>query len=119
MVRSERSTIIHTDRAWWTVADAAKLLRVNKNTLYKACADNDFPHKKWSNGYISIPAEAMGLTPTPVVIRGIEGTEVIEQLELPFPTPVIPVRVYRNTGRPVRMGDYEVGLSHNRKWRNA
>lgn len=111
-------TVIRTDRAWWTVGDAAKLLRVNVNTLYQACARDDFPHNRWDNGYISIPAEAMGLTPNPPSFRGYEGPEVVGQLELPFPTPVIPVRVYRNTGRPVRVGAYEVALSHGRTWRN-
>lgn len=110
--------IIYTDRPWWTVGDAAKLLRVNVNTLYAACAAEDFPHKRWANGYISIPAEAMGLTPKPVIIEGYNDTEVRGQLELPFPTPVMPVRVYRNSGIPVRLGDYELALSHNRTWRN-
>ncbi len=109
----------YTDRPWWTVGDAAKLLRVNVNTLYQACAREDFPHNRWDNGYISIPAEAMGLTPIPVAIRGVEGPEVIGQLELPFDKPIMPIKVYRNTGRPVRVGDYELSLSINRRWRNA
>lgn len=111
--------VIHTDRAWWSVGDAAKLLRVNVNTLYQACARGDFPHERWENGYISIPAEAMGLTPPKVIIEGYNDVEVKGQLELPFDKPIIPIRVYRNTGRPVRFGDYELSLSHNRTWRNA
>lgn len=108
----------HTDRPWWTVKDAAALLRVNINSLYRAIAANDFPHQRWPNGYISIPAEALGLKPEPIVIKGYNDSEVIGQLELPYPVPVIPVRTYRNSGRPVRMGDFELGLSHNRIWRN-
>lgn len=107
-----------TDRPWWTVKDAAKVLRVNPNTLYRACMSGDFPHNRWGNGYISIPAEALGMKPDPIVIKGYNDTETVGQLELPFPTPVMPVRVYRNTGLPVRLGDYELALSHNRRWRN-
>lgn len=109
---------IYTDRAWWSVADAARMLRVNVNTLYQACAAEDFPHERWENGYISIPAEAMGLTPKPIIIEGYNDTEVKGQLELPFEKPIIPVRVYRNTGQRIGIGDYELALSHNRKWRN-
>ena len=50
-----------THRRWWTVADAARLLRVHTDTLYDACASGGFPHERW-DGTIRIPCEALRMT---------------------------------------------------------
>jgi len=88
----------HTDRAWWTVEDAALLLRVNVHTLYRAVQRNDFPHQRIGK-YIKIPAEALLLTPLPdPVIRRVFPTREV-QLELPLDPPPVPVRLYRDGTR--------------------
>lgn len=110
--------IRYTDRAWWTVEDAAQLLRVHRETLYDACASGDFPHIRVGR-YIKIPAEALLLTPRPD--PALETAKVRDehagQLAFEFDVPIIPVRRYRNTGEQVRIGDYETRLS-KKKWRN-
>lgn len=99
----------YTDRAWWTVDDAAQLLRVNRKTLYDACAAGDFPHDR-IGPYIKIPAEALMLTVRPQTqTRTYHVTDDPWQLELPL-GPIVPVRRYRN-GEVRRIGDYEVHLS--------
>ena len=112
-----------TDRAWFTVEDAARLLRVRRNTLYDACRRGDFPCSRWggSDGTwnIRIPAEALLLTPRVSTYSRNWHQDAIrepEQLSFDFEPPLIPVRLYRN-GEPRNVGDYETGLS-KKKWRN-
>lgn len=111
----------YTDRPWWTVEDAARLLRVNVHTLYRACAADDFPHKRHSFG-IRIPCEALLLTPKPETYsRNYHVADLAdpEQLAFDYGAPLIPVRTYRNSDQPVRPGDYELALSAGRRWRNS
>lgn len=90
---------MQTDRPWWTVDDAARLLRVNKHTLYRACAADDFPHVKHSYG-IRIPAEALGFTVNPATkSRTYHVTDDVEQLALDL-GPIVPVRLFRD-GTPI------------------
>jgi excisionase family DNA binding protein len=105
----------YTDRPWWTVEDAAKLLRVNVHTLYRAVARNDFPHQK-IGPYIKIPAEALLLTPLPdPIVQRVLRTQVKdEQLELPLDPPPVPVRLYRD-GSPIRPWGYEDALWRTNK----
>ena|SRR5690349_16109472 len=110
-------SILYTDRAWWSVEDAAKLLRVNIHTLYRACAADDFPHKR-VGPYIKIPAEALRLTVLPSTQSRNWHLEDSAQLAFEFDVPLIPIRRYRNDGPRIRFGDYEVQLSTARKWRN-
>jgi len=86
-----------TDRPWWTVEDAARLLRVHTDTLYDACASGDFPHKK-VGVYIRIPAEALRLRVRPSTkTRTYHVTDDVLQLALPLdPNCLVPVRRFRN-----------------------
>lgn len=105
-----------TDRAWWTVEDAARLLRIRRNTLYDACASGDFPAKKVGM-YWRIPAEALLLTPrVDTRSRNWHVEADSSQLEFIFDPPLIPIRRYRN-GERRTVGDYEASLS-KKKWRN-
>lgn len=87
----------YTDQAWWTVEDAARLLRVNRKTLYDACKEDDFPHQRlgW---YIRIPAEALGMRVRPETkSRTYHVTDDHMQYELPLdPACLIPVKRFRN-----------------------
>lgn len=105
----------YTHRAWWTVDDAARLLRVNRKTLYDACGHDDFPHIK-VGPYLRIPCEALRLTLHPSVKeRTYNIKEDADQLELPLdPACLIPVRRYRNTREIIKAWDYEKTL-----WRTA
>lgn len=49
---------------------AARVLRVNLNTLYRALRDNDVPHIKIGRDY-RIPLEFLGVTPEPVLVRSL------------------------------------------------
>lgn len=119
-------TVRWTDRAWFTVEDAAKILRVRRNTLYDACASGDFPCSRWggSDGswFIRIPAEALLLTPRPETHSRnwhVEDFgEHYNQYVFHFDVPIIPVRRYRNTREIIKTGDYECSLSTGRRWRN-
>lgn len=97
-----------TDRPWWTIADAARLLRVAPNTLYNACASGDFPAKK-VGPYWRIPCEAMRMRPLPTTrSRTHHITDDAEQLELDL-GPIIPIKLYRN-GEVKKVWDYEAAL---------
>lgn len=112
-----------THRRWWTVADAARLLRVHTDTLYDAIRAGDFPHERWE-GLIRIPCEALGMThiPDPETLAIQRKARLLsaalpdpDQLALPLdPLCLVPVRRYRN-GERKRAHDYESALwSHNR-----
>ena len=102
-----------THRRWWTVADAAQVLRVYPETLYDACRAGDFPHERW-NGQIRIPCEALRMTYVPDaaterIMRnfGAQALEDCDQLFLPLdPACLIPARRYRN-GERKDAWDYE------------
>ena len=94
----------YTDRSWWTVEDAANLLRVNIHTLYRAVAANDFPHSR-VGPYIRIPCEALLLTPHPSTRSRNYHLEDDGQLAFEFDVPLVPVRLYRNSSEPVRSRD--------------
>ena len=102
----------YTDRPWWTVADASRLLRVHTDTLYDACRSGDFPHK-YVGPYIRIPCEALRLRLHPSVKARTYNVGDADQLELPLdPACLIPVRRWRNTGEVIKSWDYEL-----RPWR--
>ncbi len=112
-----------THRRWWTVADAAQLLRVHTDTLYDAIRADDFPHQRW-DGLIRIPCEALRMTyvPDPETLaltrRWAASTANLpdpEQLALPLdPACLVPVRRYRN-GERKYANDYERKLwGHNK-----
>lgn len=56
--------------------DAARVLRVNINSLYRALRTNEVPHIRIGRDY-RIPLEFLGITPEPVVVyspnNGIVG----------------------------------------------
>jgi hypothetical protein len=105
-----------THRRWWTVADAAQVLRVHVETLYDACRADAFPHERWS-GQIRIPCEALRMTYVPdAATQHLARTMAsqplgdVDQLELPLdPSCLIPARTYRN-GDKHRPWDYEARL---------
>ena len=99
-----------TDRPWWTVDDAARLLRVNRKTLYDACNAGDFPSKRVGR-HIRIPAEALRLRPRPETrSRTYHVTDEPMQLELPLdPACLVPVRMFRNGGK-IEPWHYEQSL---------
>lgn len=113
-----------THRRWWTVADAAQILRVHTDTLYDACASGDFPHERW-DGLIRIPCEALRMNYVPdretlALTRRLSSTgrysvPDYDQLELPLdPACLIPAKLYRNGERKYPHA-YERALwGHNR-----
>lgn len=110
-----------THKRWWTVADAARLLRVHTDTLYDAVRNDDFPHERWG-AEIRIPCEALRMTyvPSPDLValaRRIDtSTDDFDQLALPLdPSCLVPTtKRYRN-GERKEAHDYERRLwSHNR-----
>jgi hypothetical protein len=110
-----------THRRWWTVADAAQVLRVHPETLYDACRVGDFPHQRWS-GQIRIPCEALRMTYVPDaatahLARTMNSQPLgdVDQLFLPLdPACLVPARLYRN-GERKPVWDYEAALhGHNR-----
>ena len=112
-----------THRRWWTVADAARVLRVHTDTLYDACASGDFPHERW-DGTIRIPCEALRMTWVPSAehladmrrhARFTEALGDVDQLSLDLPpTMLIPAKLYRN-GTRKRAHDFEGALwGHNK-----
>ena len=103
---------IWTDRAWFTVQQAAEILRVHTDTLYDACASGDFPCSRWggtSNWFIRIPAEALRMRVRPETQqRSYHLTDDPWQLELPLDVScLIPVRRYRNTREVIGPWAYE------------
>lgn len=98
----------YTDRAWWTVEDAAALLRINKHTLYRAIAADDFPHKK-VGPYIKIAAEDLHMrVRVHVKQRTYNFIDDKEQLELPLPAACLtPVRRYVPEGRYITKAQRE------------
>lgn len=102
---------MYTDRAWWTVEDAAELLRINKHTLYRAIQADDFPHKR-IGPYIRIPCEALRLRLRPEIKqRTYNMPDDAAQLELPLDVScLVPVRRYRNTRELIQTWDYERAL---------
>lgn len=112
-----------THRRWWTVADAARLLRVHTDTLYDACAADDFPHERW-DGQIRIPCEALRMTYVPTaetlaLQRRLRATAQNlpdpDQLSLDLPPSMLmPGHLYRN-GERKRAFDHERALwGHNK-----
>lgn len=112
-----------THRRWWSVADAARVLRVHTDTLYDACASGDFPHERW-DGVIKIPCEALKMTWVPtaehlaIMRRQAAFTSTlddIDQLALDIPpSMLIPAKLYRN-GEKKRPFDHERALwGHNK-----
>lgn len=105
-----------THRRWWTVADAARLLRVHVETLYDAVRADEFPHERWE-GLIRIPCEALRMTyvPTPEVLAQQRRSAAMsdnlgdpDQLALPLdPSCLVPVRRYRNTRELIGPWEYE------------
>jgi len=59
--------------------DAARVLRVNINSLYRAIRSKEFPAVCIGREY-RIPLEALGITPEPVEMRA--GMQLIGQLLL-------------------------------------
>ena len=100
---------IWTDKPWWTVAEAAALLRVHTDTLYDACASGDFPCSR-VGPYIRIPAEALRMRVRPSTRTRTYHDDDVWQLELDLdPACLIPVRRYRN-GDIREVWDYEKNL---------
>lgn len=101
----------YTDRPWWTVEDAARLLRVNRKTLYEACAAGDFPCDRVGR-YVRIPAEALRLTPrTQTRSRTYHVSDDSAQLMLPLDVfCLVPVKRFRNTREIVEAFHYEHDL---------
>jgi len=98
----------YTHRSWWSVEDAARVLRVNRKTLYDACRDDDFPHMR-VGPYIKIPCEALLMRLHPSVKeRTYNMPEDVYQLELPIDAKyLVPVRVFRNTREVITAWHYE------------
>lgn len=103
-----------THRAWWTVADAAQMMRLNPHTLYRAIARGEVPVMRVGT-YIRIPAEHLGLR----VVKPAHAHQHTRsyhaddpyQLELPLdPKCLVPVKVWRNTGQRIPNWDYEYQL---------
>lgn len=107
---------VWTDRAWWTVEDAAQLLRVHTDTLYDACASGDFPCSRWGGSgdswFVRIPCEALRLRLRPEVRERTYNTYGdTAQLELPLDVScLIPVRRFRNTRELIEPFHYESAL---------
>lgn len=108
--------MIQSNRAWFTVEEAARILRIRRNSLYEACASGDFPcerfggtNDKW---FIRIPCEALRMRLAPAVkARSYNIPEDSGQLELPLdPACLIPVRRFRNTREIVEPFHYESAL---------
>lgn len=98
----------YTLRPWWTVDDAARLLRVNRKTLYDAIKAGDFPHSR-VGPYIRIPCEALRLTAHPSTQSRTHHVEDdADQLTLDL-GPLVPVRMWRNGG-PINAYSYEHNL---------
>lgn len=98
----------YTYRPWWTVEDAAQLLRINKHTLYRAIAADDFPHQRIGT-LIKIPAEALRLTVHPTTqTRTYHVEHDNDQLMLDL-GPIVPVRRFRNGG-VIKPFHYEAAL---------
>ena len=132
---SPRQDPVHmyqTHRRWWSVAEAARVLRMHTDTIYDACASGDFPHERW-DGIIKIPCEALKMTYVPdeetlEMQRRLRATAPVEftflddpdQLALPLdPSCLVPARLYRNGDRK-HPHAYERALwSHNKPLRGA
>lgn len=101
-------------RAWFTVDEAATMLRVRRNTLYDLCRSGEFPCSRWGgtddDWFIRIPAEALGFTVKPETrSRTYHVTDSPEQMELPL-GPFVPVRRFRNTREIIEPFHYESAL---------
>jgi excisionase family DNA binding protein len=80
---------------YYNVTEVARRLGCHRTTVLARIRRGDLPHIKVANFY-RVPVEALGDTPpTPLV------SPCWRQLELPFDPPLRPVRVWRNTGRPI------------------
>jgi hypothetical protein len=100
------------------VEETAQILRVNPHTLYRAIRRKEVPVMTLGCEYrIHVSFLGWEYVPPPEIAK-LESDEVAGQLAFEFDVPVRGIKVYRNTGKPVRVGDYELALSHNRKWRN-
>jgi excisionase family DNA binding protein len=62
-----------------SVSTAARILRVNVGTLYKAIHAQEVPYVQLGREFV-IPVEFLGVTPEPIEIRA--GTELFGQLLL-------------------------------------
>ena len=65
----ERERLALLDKNFLTIADAARLLQMSRNTLYKIIKENDIPLKRFSLRTVRIPMEQLKadshLTPQP------------------------------------------------------
>lgn len=103
---------VWTNRAWFTVEEAARLLRVRRNTLYAACAAGDFPCSRWGGTdgawFIRIPAEALRMQVRPTTQTRNHHLEDHDQMTLDLdPACLIPVRRFRNTREAIEPWSYE------------
>ena len=109
--------VTYTDRAWWTVEDAAPF----QSTIVSACprrsARQLYPQPRRQPGSESPPGPGTWPIPPQTRTRSYHLTDDAYQYELDL-GPMVPIRRYRN-GDPRRVGDYEVALSIYRTWRNA
>lgn len=109
-VTGRRCDMTDTTRPWWTVADAAALLRVHTDTLYDAINAGTFPAKRVGDMW-KIPCEALRLTYKPPVwpYRAPVKDEEL-QLAIPLdPNCLVPIRRYLD-GQPKHPWDYEHAL---------
>lgn len=110
-----------TTCAWFTVEDAARILRVRRNTLYDACASGDFPCMRFGgtgdSWFIRIPCEALRMRVLPgSPSRTYSTPDDAAQLELDLdPTCLIPVRRFRNTREVIKAWDWERRTFRNLK----
>lgn len=89
-----------SDVPYLSVRDAARILRVDEDTIYNNL--NDVPHIKVGN-LIRIRCEWLFLEP-PARVYEQRYEPKPHQMMLPFD--IKPVRVWRNTGKPVMLNPY-------------
>lgn len=84
----------HTSsHATYSPEDAARVLRLNVHSIYRALRRNEIPHKM-VGPYYRIPCQFLLMDPPPV--PKVLSQEVPGQLALDLGVPLIPVRVWRN-----------------------
>jgi excisionase family DNA binding protein len=92
----------YTDFEYVSVEYAAKVLRINKHTLYRAVARDEIPVVRVGS-YIRIPVQFLMFEPKPrKPLSTALSTEVNGQLAFTFDVPIIPVKLWRNTGESVK-----------------
>lgn len=87
--------------------DAARILRVNVHTLYRALRRSEVPAMR-VGPYFRIPVTFLLLEP-PAALPALPRHEP-DQLEFEYDVPIHPVRVWRNTKEPIRPWNYEASL---------